>query len=271
LDQMQGGIAQTIGLVLAANAQKRGLPTAKWPDGSIFNFCNRVKFEGRKSAGLFGFGRALNLDDPNRWLESIPDSFERAQLNVFSRSDLNVSDRECVGFANGGPVFVAQIVGNPVESWYGQWAVTDESSAARRIWSVTYNNIGGMSAQIDTKSNVVVRTALAEVLRDALEFNGRQNMGFERAFLAAQNALSDPSPHIDLYNRDMLPDGLLALESLQIFACATKAWVFGAMGSWNDVWFEGHEAETYRELSDRLFAAIIDGLMTATNSSGYGQ
>ena len=52
---MQGGIAQTIGLVLAVNAKKRGLAVpAFWPAGSIFKFCKTVDFEGRKGRGFLG-------------------------------------------------------------------------------------------------------------------------------------------------------------------------------------------------------------------------
>ena len=82
--------------------------------------------------------------------------------------------------------------------------------------------------------------------------------------------MSDHAPLRDHYHGDLVQADLLSLGDLQLFCCAAKAWVFGGMGSWNDVWFGGSDQEDYRELSDRLFSAIVDGLLFATNASANG-
>jgi len=68
---VQGGIAQSIGLVLAANARRRGLPTVAWPNGSIYQFCKAVRFTGRTSTG------PGQIDDPDQWLDSLPTGSRR--------------------------------------------------------------------------------------------------------------------------------------------------------------------------------------------------
>ncbi|MEZ0243989.1 MAG: hypothetical protein ACAH11_11485, partial [Sphingomonas sp.] len=105
---MQGGIAQTIALVLAANARMRGISAPGWPDGTAYSFCNCVRFEGRRMEGLFGLGRPRTIDDPNQWLDTLPAGMRRAQFVAIPRSAPGISDRQSVGFAGGGPAFLAQ-------------------------------------------------------------------------------------------------------------------------------------------------------------------
>ncbi|GAB3914442.1 hypothetical protein GCM10011575_44990 [Microlunatus endophyticus] len=51
-------------------------------------------------------------------------------------------------------------------------------------------------------------------------------------------------------------------------AAGSRAWVFGGMGSWNDLGFpdEGVEQD-YEQLSSTLFAAVLTAITTATNSA----
>lgn len=264
---MQGGIAQIIGLVLAANARQRGMSPAGWPDGSIYQFCDKVRFLGRQSNRFLGFRKSVEIDDPTGWLETMPQGMERAQLAVVPRNDPNISDRESVGFANGGPVFLAQIIARDVESWCGDWRVTNQADPEQRIWSVTYRNISNVPVATVHRSIEEVRRQLSAVLDDAIRFSETHNMSFAVSFVAAQRALDERFPLTGFYHADMVPEGLLTLGHLQILSCAARAWVFGGMGSWNDVWFEGADQDTYRELSDRLFSAILDGLVLSTNAS----
>ena len=48
---------------------------------------------------------------------------------------------------------------------------------------------------------------------------------------------------------------------------ASKALVFGGMGSWNDMWFEKEEKEKiYTELSKELYEMIMKGIESSINS-----
>lgn len=154
---MQGGIAQTIGLVFAANAKLRGLQGADWPDGSIYSFCKKVGFVGRKRKGILSFGRQIRVADPNEWLRTLPADAERAQLNVFARGDPSISDRESVGFSGGGPVFVAQVLAASPEAWHGEWRVSDQSDLQNRIWSVKYRNIADVPSELPGRHSTEVR------------------------------------------------------------------------------------------------------------------
>ena len=48
---------------------------------------------------------------------------------------------------------------------------------------------------------------------------------------------------------------------------AVKAWVFGGMGSWNDVYFDDREARTeYEAISRHLYSALLTALLASVNS-----
>jgi hypothetical protein len=53
---------------------------------------------------------------------------------------------------------------------------------------------------------------------------------------------------------------------------ARAAWVFGGMGSWNDLGFAGHTPETreYGALTDELYAAVVGGAATAVSAPHAG-
>jgi hypothetical protein len=46
-----------------------------------------------------------------------------------------------------------------------------------------------------------------------------------------------------------------------------KAWVFGGMGSWNDLGSEGDDQKLYERLSDRLFRAVNEAIEAAATST----
>jgi hypothetical protein len=48
---------------------------------------------------------------------------------------------------------------------------------------------------------------------------------------------------------------------------AQSAWVFGGMGSWNDMSFDGEEQREYEEVSEQLFTAVNNAICVATNES----
>ena len=59
----------------------------------------------------------------------------------------------------------------------------------------------------------------------------------------------------------------LPTPAIQLALCAASADVFGGMGSWNDMAYEGETGERYTQLSDRLLAHVKTALRTALNQS----
>ena len=72
------------------------------------------------------------------------------------------------------------------------------------------------------------------------------------------------------YHQDLAPGGVLTdLASALLDACQ-KAWVFGGMGSWNDLGFEGDSQRDYERMSESLFGAVTRAIAGAASSAFAG-
>ncbi|MFC7378092.1 hypothetical protein [Brevundimonas sp. GCM10030266] len=251
---MQGHIAQSIGLTLAANARHQGLAAARWPDASVFLFCKHVRFVRRGTTAYA---------DPEQWLASTGSG---AVLRVASRNNSGLGDRESVGFAGGGPLLIVPT--GTQSAWWSDWQVGDSNAEDRRIWTVTYHETAPPPAPRQPPATAHDGKArLVRALDKAIAFASAQQMGFDDYLAKSTRLLDAPEPLADFYHPDIIPEGLMDLEHAQLFGCAAASWVFGGMGSWNDVWFQGDVRAEYDRVSDQLFSSIIDALVTATNST----
>lgn len=69
------------------------------------------------------------------------------------------------------------------------------------------------------------------------------------------------------FHPDMLPDKGFSLGVRQIIASATQAYVFGGVGSWNDLVFEKPEIqEEYEKVTSKLYETVKYALVMASNS-----
>jgi hypothetical protein len=65
----------------------------------------------------------------------------------------------------------------------------------------------------------------------------------------------------------MLPPDFGPLAARQLVAAATRAWVFGGMGSWNDVWFANPAlVQRYKALTPALFEAVLSAIVDGANA-----
>lgn len=90
-------------------------------------------------------------------------------------------------------------------------------------------------------------------------------------FSRALGALASPTPEAPAFNPKRpryryAPEGALPLPARQILQAAMAAWVFGGMGSWNDLWCETEkEDREYKRISDTMYAALCDAAVSAAN------
>jgi hypothetical protein len=65
----------------------------------------------------------------------------------------------------------------------------------------------------------------------------------------------------------LIPTDNYSLIATQLLFAAGKAWVFGAMGSWNDLSFSDEAArQPYEKLSYDLYDCICVSILAAVNS-----
>jgi hypothetical protein len=147
----------------------------------------------------------------------------------------HIDERMLVGMVGGGPRWLIEpVYPDRSELWEGFDRVGDKNAADKKIWLSAYILIGEAESarSVDTK----IKGAAMD-LRDALlsiEAVARQMPGapFADVFVAARETLEGkelPYPLEFLHFAQMKP------EAERLLKAAGRAWVFGAMGSWNDL------------------------------------
>jgi hypothetical protein len=102
-------------------------------------------------------------------------------------------------------------------------------------------------------------------LQELIDFTTRNKLdNWTNVFLSALNKFEINNPS-ELLGDDYLPSNCYSLEAKQILVACDQAWVFGGMGSWNDV-VNVDDYDLYRRLTNNLFDTLNNSVAAAINS-----
>jgi hypothetical protein len=196
--------------------------------------------------------------------------FERLRADGVRRVELgctmprNADDVGRTAFAESHP-WALLTVGGAEQTWSGTMTYVD-SADKQRPWDVSLRLFhGGPPVARETVEDTT--RELAEALAEATEVARREGwdnwaVWFEEA--QAQLVSSEPVPR---FHPDLAPSGALDLPHRQLLAGAVGAWVFGGMGSWNDVVpADAQRRSAHEEATLRLYTALVTALMSAVNA-----
>lgn len=271
---MQGPIAQIIALTLYGNAAVQGHSQGVedfFPSNSTFTFCEYVKFVDLSNVN--GMLKETSFaETPNAWINKIKDDGVSALRLIYGPSgDENISDRMLVGFVGGGGRWLIETI-SPTGSdyWEARWEVGNRDHPEKRIWQVTYGRVAAKQTTRPVNARRIgqIKADLSSKLKDIAAFARQHNLdGFANAFDNGYAALHSDNPNNEVYHKDISPKEFLSLEANQLLAASQAAWVFGGMGSWNDMGFEGADQQKYERLSDELYQLLNESYLVAVNSS----
>lgn len=273
---MQASIAQIIALVTWGNAVLKGRVVDEvsfYPSNSTFTFCESVRFCDLGRVGE----KSIYAADPTAWFKRLRQEGVSALRMVYRPSQNmeamrhGLSDRISVAFVGGGGRWLMEAA-KPTgyDDWQARWQVGECGREDQRIWRVTYGRIAVdapplQQQRVDAEE---MKAQLTETLSKIARFaREHQLQGFEMAFVAAIARLNSPNPLEGFYHADLAPQNFLPEISLQLLAAAQAAWVFGGMGSWNDMAFEGQDEVEYNALSEELYQGLNAAIVVAANSS----
>ncbi len=270
---MVGPTAQIAALTCHLNARKRGIATRRFfPDNSTCQFCEFVHFL-REEPDRSGQNRQWDIvaATPDEWLDWVFGSaFSHATLVHTSTNDAKVSDRMLAGLVGGGGHWrLCLNQGERSECWEAGWQVGNRNATDQRIWRVRYALVEEMRTLAVNKVPLgELSEEMVAALTEIEAFARRQNLdGFADCFAKAESCLKADDPFALVYHRDLAPDGALALAPARLLAACQAAWVFGGMGSWNDLGFTGEDQELYERLSNRLFHILNAAICVAVNDT----
>jgi hypothetical protein len=278
---MQGTIAQVIALTTYGNAFVVGAPafdvSSFYPTSSIFISCEYVRFVYLRQKGDT-WEEVAYADDPPAWFARLKKDGVYAIRLIYGPAegkklgDKQIADRMLVGFVGGGGRWLIETISpNGSDFWEARWEVGDQNRADSRIWRVTYGRIA--SNQPTLERQVIDTHELKSRLASSLAAIGnfarmRKFKGFARAFDAGLAQLNAQDPYKSARRSNLVPDQeALPLVAAQLLGAAQAAWVFGGMGSWNDLWVEGDDQSLYEQLSEDLYHLLNDAIAAAANSS----
>lgn len=270
---MVGPTAQLAALTCHLNARRQGIAAPRFfPDNTTCRFCESVQFLYPKRGW---FRRKVRWEvvagTPDDWLGSIVDGrFSRAVLVHRAVDDPLFSDRLSAGMIGGGGRWLLLIQrGELSDCWESGWEVGNREAADQRIWRVQYARVAErVSVTSDHESVEELTNRLTDTLNEIEAFARGQNLGgFADCFLKAQACLTTDDPLALVYHRDLAPPGILTLPAARLLACCQAGWVFGGMGSWNDLGFDGNDQTVYETLSDRLFSLMNQAICAGVNET----
>jgi hypothetical protein len=272
---MNHPIAQLVALTCHANACLRGRPVPRFfPGNSTCVFCDRVKF-AHASKPLLGKIRGEEVaGTPDLWFTHLKDAgISAIRLSYRPQNDPKISDRVSAAFAGGGGTWAMEAVeqNGRCALWLSRWQVWDQNAPEHRIWRVSYSRISGRRAPDPGVGDL---GALAGRFRSALvdvqQFSERHQCGgFTTSFSRAIETVDSGGAKRYGYHKDLAPGGALpSLAECLLDACQS-AWVFGGMGSWNDLAFDGEAQADYERTSQGLFLRLTAVIQAAANASSH--
>lgn len=270
---MQLPILRALAMVAVGNAAFGGRDvTGFYPDDPIFRYTSSLDFMSPRQNGAL----AHVASGPADWFAKLQKRkclglrLHKAPM-VQNQKLGHVEERLLVGMVGGGPRWLIEAVyPDYSEFWEGFDRVGDKNAADQKIWLSAYVLIAeALAEKID-----VSLSAAAIDLRDALhvvEGVAREMPGapFADVFVGARDELDGRAKELP-YPLNFLRYAELRPEAERLLKAAGRGWVFGAMGSWNDVGVTPALKPRYESGSQILFSALQRAVLVVANSTYRG-
>ncbi|MBL8547337.1 MAG: hypothetical protein JNL81_12800 [Hyphomonadaceae bacterium] len=268
---MQLPILRSIALVAVGNAALAGRDVAGfYPGDPIFRYTKSLDFMSPRQQGNL----AHVASGPKDWFGKLKKRSCRGLRLHHAPMQQNkqfghVDERMLVGLVGGGPRWLIETVYSDYsELWEGFDRIGDKDDPEKKIWLSAYVLIGE-AASAET-FDTGVRAAAVD-LRDGLlmaEAVAREIEGKPFAeMLAGARETLDGKVSAQPYPLEFLQYATMKPEAERLLKAAGRGWVFGAMGSWNDLGVEPALKPRYDAASKALFSALQRAVIVVANST----
>lgn len=265
---MKGSVSQLVALAAHANAHLNGHSTTFNPNHPTATICQSIVFVKTPQVGSLR-NRIVLARDPQSWLDYLAGrGVTHLRLHYSHTSQQASPDRSAAAFAGGGGYWFIETVRPPdSDLWESVWET--RSKRGPRIWKVWYvlSRVRPDEIRDISSTQEGARKELHDALTDIISFAEKHD-DTKQWVSWFQKALAALDTEDDEYSRSILPETCYTKDARQLIAASTSAWLFGGMGSWNDVSFLDSEGimKEYSRVSDRLYDAICTAIVSAVNS-----
>ncbi|HVF20944.1 MAG TPA: hypothetical protein VNA14_11990 [Mycobacteriales bacterium] len=265
---MDQAIAQVAALVAHGNAMLAGDAAAGQPieEGTTFRYVRQLRFEWQDGsppvtthaeAGADGWFRRLAESGVTAlWLDPRPLAVPTLAPHLLA------------AWANGSRTSIVTEGIEPRQRWIASSRVDRAPTETdKRVWTITCVGRPDI-ANLAPRPTIAEATAgLETIVRAARELARRMDATFWGGqFDGALARLTDDDPGTT-YHDDVLPPSA-ELDRRRLFTAAVGAYVFGGMGTWNDIGPPPDDDEAnaeYDRVTPALYAAVLDAVAAAVN------
>lgn len=267
---MNAPLAQIVALTCHGNAvlQRRAVSASFFPANSTCAFCDRVTFVLPKRSLLGRPQEKVVAPTPGDWFHSLKSSGATGiRLIRAPENRADFPDRILAGIVGGGGTWQMEVLQPDQRSafWTARWEVWNQDAPEQRIWRVTYARTKEAATAPAVSHDLDEHTArLVQALTEIHGFTAQHDCDwFTQRFADALDTLKSKGQHRHGYHQDLAPDGFLPRKAQSLLDACQSAWVFGGMGSWNDMSFDGEEQVEYDRVSEQLFQTVCAAICAA--------
>ena len=266
---MIGTLAQLVSLTSYGNQCicSGEFPLYYYPQNSTFQFCNTVDFRQLNNGQ-----ESVLCPNPNSFFGYLKlSACKKVRLYYQPASPREgAMEHQLAGMVGGGGTWMLETIYTGYSNyWSNRWQVTKKEDPDNKIWSVNYLLTHPNKPTNNLQPNVIITMAdLGAALQAITVFAKQQNLSnWAEIFDRALARLNSNSPETDYYHQDLIVTVNYPLPARQLLFAAGSAWVFGGMGSWNDLGFNTpEEQKAYIHLSASLYDTINRSIVAAINS-----
>lgn len=266
---MTGILSQLITLVTYGNdyLMNGRIPQQFYPSYPAFKFCNAVDFLDctQERHGVLVAG------DPVQWFGYLKEDGCKALRLYFQYSDnQKFPDYQSAGMVGGGGSWhIEAHYGEYCNIWLSRWQVTQKDDPQKNIWTTHYIQIACRQQPTHMPCDLEAIKRVSMERFDAISrFAATQQLdSWHRIFSSACNVLNSEDPAQSDFQRTMIPEDNYSLIARQLLFAAVNAWVFGTMGSWNDLGFQDAKIQQqYEQLTYDLYDNVCVNILASVNS-----
>lgn len=263
---MNGELAQIISLVTHGNLFLSG-GNVDLSANSTFQYISSVKFARYKSnQDKQGIEIASSVSNWFSFLRS--NKVTRLWNIAFGWQRQDIPEHAADAFSGGVPRAIQADLPNGFELWYPQWKTGGQNK--NKPWLVEYRSLMFPNSHaLPVQKMSMVKNQLKQAVSQAEKFAKRSDVNasnWANWFTKSLEILDSSSPTTP-FHPDMLPLSGFTLEARQVLASAAQSYVFGGMGSWNDMGFQKSEInKEYERVTKELYEAVKLSIVMASNS-----
>ncbi|MHA1680426.1 MAG: hypothetical protein ACTSUE_05420 [Promethearchaeota archaeon] len=251
-------IEKTVSLVTFTNAILKGQDIKFTSEHSTIRFAKHIPPPENAPADAVYDDTEIIALNPDKWVTLLKGKgVSRLRLH-FYMPESELPPRIAAAFVGGAGTWVIEAVHGTSSDIYEFKSHASASTSHKHLGVhllMILENVPPIEQTSQSPTEVL--TKIRDVLEklEKLAYEDERTYHWGKIF---KNARTIPTDNIPNWYEDIVPPGIIPDENRHLIITAISSWVFGGMGSWNDVCVGG-------ELNDALYDAIMESFVTGVN------